>query len=169
MNEKLKELLDAKIEAELNALDDFDPTTEEHYHVVENVVKLYKLKTDEEKAVMEDAEKRLRREMEAAQFERDIECRNRELQLKEEQLSEQTREHDCEANLRERELQFEEARTEWQRIVEYAKLGAEIAGIVLPLMFYGRWMAKGLKFEETGTFTSTTFRNLFTRFKPTGK
>ena len=48
MNTDLKELLEAKIEAELNALDSYSPTTEEHYHVVENVVKLYKLKTDED-------------------------------------------------------------------------------------------------------------------------
>ena len=28
-------------------------------------------------------------------------------------------------------------------------------------------MRRGLKFEETGTFTSTTFRGLFNRFRPT--
>ncbi|WP_347256120.1 hypothetical protein [Anaerostipes sp. PC18] len=39
--------------------------------------------------------------------------------------------------------------------------------IVLPMMFYGVWMRKGFKFEETGSFTSTTFRGLFNRFKPT--
>lgn len=101
MKNKLKELLDEKIEAELNALDVFSPETEEHYHVVENVVKLYKLKSDNTK------------------------------------------------------------------VERYIKLGVEIAGIVLPLMFYGYWTTKGFEFEKTGSFTSTTFRNLFTRFKPT--
>lgn len=101
MNDKLKELLDEKIEAELNALDAFSPETEEHYHVVENVVKLYKLKSDDTK------------------------------------------------------------------VERYVKLGAEIAGIILPLVFYGYWMSKGFEFEKTGSFTSTTFRNLFMRFKPT--
>ena len=38
-----------------------------------------------------------------------------------------------------------------------------------PLMFYGIWMKKGFKFEETGTYTSTTFRGLFNRFRPTRK
>lgn len=28
---------------------------------------------------------------------------------------------------------------------------------------------KGFKFEETGTYTSTTFRGLFNRFRPTKK
>ena len=50
------------------------------------------------------------------------------------------------------------------RIIGYVLEGA---GIVLPLAFYGKWMRKGLKFEETGTFTSTTFKNLVRFFKPT--
>ena len=44
-----------------------------------------------------------------------------------------------------------------------------IAELILPLMFYAKWMKVGLKFEETGTFTSSTFRGLFTHFKPTKK
>lgn len=40
-----------------------------------------------------------------------------------------------------------------------------LAGI--PMVFYAYWMKKGFKFEETGTFTSTTFRGLFNKFKPT--
>lgn len=48
----------------------------------------------------------------------------------------------------------------------YAKIGIAAAELVLPLMFYGVWMRRGLRFEETGTFTSQTFKNLFNRFKP---
>ncbi len=51
----------------------------------------------------------------------------------------------------------------------YFKLGIAAAEIVLPLMFYAAWMKKGFKFEETGTYTSTTFRGLFSRFRPTKK
>lgn len=100
MKNKLEELLDEKIEAELNALDDFDPASEERGKTVDNVVKLYKLKND------------------ATKFER------------------------------------------------YVKLGAEIAGIVLPLAFYGSWMRMGLKFEETGSIRSTAFKSFFTHLKP---
>jgi hypothetical protein len=46
-------------------------------------------------------------------------------------------------------------------------LGIEIIGIGLPLIFYASWMRRGFKFEETGTYTSTTFKGLFNRFKPT--
>ena len=51
----------------------------------------------------------------------------------------------------------------------YFRLGVEAAGIVLPLIFYAVWMKRGFKFEENGTYTSTTFRGLFNRFKPTKK
>lgn len=49
----------------------------------------------------------------------------------------------------------------------YFKLGIAAAELILPLMFYAVWMKKGFKFEETGAYTSTTFRNLFNRFRPT--
>lgn len=52
-------------------------------------------------------------------------------------------------------------------VERYIRLGVEIAGIVLPLMFYAVWMKRGFEFEKTGTFTSPTFRTLFSRFRPT--
>lgn len=51
----------------------------------------------------------------------------------------------------------------------YFRLGIAAAELIIPLMFYGIWMKKGFKFEETGTYTSTTFRGLFNRFRPTKK
>lgn len=42
----------------------------------------------------------------------------------------------------------------------------EGAGIVLPLVFYGIWMRRGFRFEETGTYVSKTFQNLQHFFKP---
>ena len=51
----------------------------------------------------------------------------------------------------------------------YFRLGMAAAELVLPLMFYGVWMRRGFKFEQDGTFTSQTFRGLFSRFRPTKK
>ena len=51
----------------------------------------------------------------------------------------------------------------------YVKIGIAAAELVLPLMFYGVWMRRGFKFEQDGTFTSQTFRGLFSRFRPTKK
>lgn len=51
----------------------------------------------------------------------------------------------------------------------YFRLGVEAASIILPMIFYAAWMKRGFRFEESGTYTSTTFRGLFNRFKPTKK
>ena len=70
--------------------------------------------------------------------------------------------HESDANLK--EVQIHE-----NTLDRYVKVGIAAAELVLPLMFYGVWMRRGLRFEETGTFTSQTFKNLFNRFKPTRK
>lgn len=51
----------------------------------------------------------------------------------------------------------------------YFKVGIAAAELMIPLMFYGIWMNRGFKFEETGTITSSTFKGLINRFRPTKK
>lgn len=53
------------------------------------------------------------------------------------------------------------------RVDRCFRAGIAVVELVLPLMFYGTWMKRGLKFEETGSFTSTTFKNLLSKFRPT--
>ena len=57
----------------------------------------------------------------------------------------------------------QEKNQKWDRRINY---GLDAASIGLPLLFYGIWMNRGFWFEETGTYTSQTFRNLFGRFSP---
>lgn len=70
---------------------------------------------------------------------------------------------------RERDEAFKQQQLRDQAVERYVKIGIAAVELILPLAFYGRWMKKGFKFEESGSFTSTTFRNLFSRFKPTKK
>lgn len=74
---------------------------------------------------------------------------------------------DDEANTREDEVK----RTQIEEQVKerYFRIGIAAAELMVPLLFYGIWMKKGFQFEETGTYTSTTFRGLFNRFRPTKK
>lgn len=51
----------------------------------------------------------------------------------------------------------------------YFRVGVAAAELMVPLIFYGIWMRKGFKFEETGTYTSKTFTGLINRFRPTKK
>jgi hypothetical protein len=70
---------------------------------------------------------------------------------------------------RDSDIQFKKDQLREQVKDRYFRLGVEAVSIILPLMFYATWMKRGFRFEETGTFTSTTFRGLFNRFKPTKK
>ena len=192
--DNIKTLLEEEIAGEFGELSSLQVGSEEHTRAVDNLVKLYKLRIDEAKADMDYREKRDRREMEAEQFKSDLErreqeqqlkrdqleeqikeresdnqFREQEQQLKRDQLDEQIKEHEDETDFREREEQLKRDQMEDEALGRYIRLGAELASIVLPLMFYANWMTKGFKFEETGTFTSTTFKSLFNRFKPTGK
>ncbi|NLD50523.1 MAG: hypothetical protein GX660_25560 [Clostridiaceae bacterium] len=66
---------------------------------------------------------------------------------------------------RENEQLLKKAQIEQDKKFQKIRLALEAAGIMLPLVFYWIWMKRGLKFEETGSFTSATFRNLFGQFK----
>ena len=79
------------------------------------------------------------------------------------------REHFEKCDFNETENSFKRDQLREQITDRYVKLGIAAAELVLPLIFYGVWMRKGLKFEETGTFTSTTFKGFINRFKPTKK
>jgi hypothetical protein len=47
----------------------------------------------------------------------------------------------------------------------WVKVLVDGACLLVPVGFNWIWMRRGFKFEETGAFTSTTFRNLFGRFR----
>lgn len=74
-------------------------------------------------------------------------------------------EKDAESKFRDLELQQNVNKD--NKLLTAVKYGIDIAGIVLPLAFYGVWMNRGLEFEKEGSFTSATFKGLFGKFKPT--
>lgn len=67
--------------------------------------------------------------------------------------------------LKSKELAQEIIRDTMNDKVKLIDLGVQVAGIILPIMFYGSWMKKGLEFEKSGTFTSNTFKSLISKFK----
>ena len=64
-------------------------------------------------------------------------------------------------------LHVEESKGEKEDIYKWLKLGLEAAGIVLPLTLYAVFLGRGFRFEENVTYTSKTFMNLISRFRPT--
>lgn len=144
MDEQIRQALADEILSQLNNLSTLDPGSKEQQTAVENVTKLYRLGLEDVKADTDYDEKLYRRDVDAQHEQEELDRQAREEQFKKDQLAEQIKDR-------------------------YFKLGIGVAEIVLPLIFYATWMKRGFKFEETGTYTSTTFRGLFNRFRPTKK
>mgnify|MGYP004671270745 FL=1 len=153
--EQLKDLLSEEIKTQIQDLSKLNPGSAEKSKAVDDLATLYKLKIDETKMELDFDEKQARRKM-------DKENRLKDDTIKEQQLKDEN-------SVRERDELIRKDQLVEQVKDRYIRLGIAAAEIILPLIFYSKWMKKGFKFEETGTFTSTTFRGLFNRFKPTKK
>lgn len=144
MDEELRSLLDEEIKRQIEDLSSLESGSKEKSVAIEDLAELYKLRIEETKTQLEYEEKRERRSMESDKVDDDARIHAYEEELKRDQLTEQVKER-------------------------YFRVGIAAAEIVLPMIFYAFWMRKGFKFEETGTYTSTTFKGLFSRFRPTKK
>lgn len=143
---EIKTLLDDVIETEIQNLKRFSLDDEGKADAIRDLAALHKLRIEEIKAHTDAEEKAQRREM-------DSEQRKAELASK-----------DTDRN-RDEELQACQLRE--QKIDRYVRVGVAAVELMAPLVFYGIWMKRGFKFEESGVYSSTTFRNLFSRFRPT--
>lgn len=85
------------------------------------------------------------------------------------EYSEKFDRREMEDEAQKRDEQLKKNQLEEQVKDRYFRFGVNVVEVILPLIFYASWMKKGFKFEETGTFTSATFRGLFNRFRPTKK
>ena len=155
MSENIKELLNEEIAAEIQAISSLDSGSEEKSKAIEDLAKLYRLRIEETKSELDAEDKRSRRTLES-------EANVRENEIKKSQLDEQIK-----ADVQDE--QYKRSQLDEQVKDRYFKLGIAAAELLIPIMFYGIWMRKGFKFEETVTYTSTTFRGLFNRFRPTKK
>ena len=155
MSENIKELLNEEIAAEIQAISSLDSGSEEKSKAIEDLAKLYRLRIEETKSELDAEDKRSRRTLES-------EANVRENEIKKSQLDEQIK-----ADVQDE--QYKRSQLDEQVKDRYFKLGIAAAELLIPIMFYGIWMRKGFRFEETGTYTSTTFRGLFNRFRPTKK
>lgn len=155
MENEIKEMLGEEIKTEIENLGSLEPGSKEHSEAVESLVKLYKLKIEETKNELDSEDKKERRRMDKEQHDED--CIYKEKQLTEDIL------------VHKHEEKFREVQLSEQVKDRYIRIGLTILELAVPLMFYASWVNKGLKFEEEGTFTSTTFRGVLQKLKPTKK
>ena len=145
MDEGIKVLLDEMIRTDILEIEEMDVGSVERKSAIEDLVKIYKLRIDETKN------------------DKDI-CERREARIME--MDERR-----EARFMERDTKSRDKQEDLRELVKdrYFRVGIAVAEIGLPLVFYAVWMKRGFEFEESGAYTSTTFRGLFNRFKPTKK
>lgn len=162
MADKSRKMLEEQILSDFDNLKSLTQGTDEYSAALDELIKLYKLKIEENKNIMDRDEKLSRREMELEQSNRDADLKERqidnEIRLKEMQIDNDVMAHDRDEQLK-RDQIVEQVKD------RYFKYGAEVGVAVLTLIFYTRYMNKGFKFEETGTVASHTFRNLISNFK----
>lgn len=100
-----------------------------------------------------------------------IECENRRneisIQIENRKIDSAEIKNNNDSDLKEKEIKIDIDRNKEARVDRLIKICIDGATIMIPIFFYGKWMKRGFIFEETGTFTSSTFKNLFSKFKPT--
>ena len=129
---------------------------------IENKTNIKKIENDEafnnRKLDIEDKRIEIENKTNIKKIENDFMINNRKLDIEEISGNESLK-------LKSKELAQEIIRDTMNDKVKLIDLGVQAAGIILPIMFYGSWMKKGLEFEKSGTFTSNTFKSLISKFK----
>ena len=138
MDNTIEGLLDDVIKSELEKVKDSIMSPEEKRTMVEYLVKLNNIQTERKEVKRKETE---------------LELKHLELEDKIEVQSD--------------DKAYKEVLVKREMLQTFVKGGIEVFGVVAPIMFYSAWMKRGLRFEETGTYTSQTFKGLFGKFKPT--
>lgn len=152
---KIAEVLDQEIQRQIEEIAKMQPGSKDHTEAQEALTKLYKARVDHYKTELDYDEKCSQHDVEKAQNEEKLVLENGKLKIERERLN-----HD------KHELKVQ-TREGWISLGIHTFL--DVVTAALPLVFYGAWLKEGLKFEETGSFTSSTFRNLIGKLKPTKK
>lgn len=138
MDKSIRELLEEELVADIEALENLSPDTEEYKKTVDNIAKLHELLVAEYEHELKEESQR-----------RELIRADDELELKHE--TEDDRQAQCKKDRR----------------IQYIRIGLEAGGIILPLVCYGVWLKRGFAFEKDGIVTSSFFKNMINRMKPT--
>ena len=129
---------------------------------IENKTNIKKIENDEtfnnRKLDIEDKRIEIENKTNIKKIDNDFMINNRKLDIEEISGNESLK-------LKSKELAQEIVRDTMNDKIKLIDLGVQAAGIILPIIFYGSWVRKGLEFEKEGTFTSTTFKSLISKLK----
>ena len=129
---------------------------------IENKTNIKKIENDEtfnnRKLDIEDKRIEIENKTNIKKIDNDFMINNRKLDIEEISGNESLK-------LKSKELAQEIVRDTMNDKIKLIDLGVQAAGIILPIIFYGSWVKKGLEFEKEGTFTATTFKSLISKLK----
>lgn len=123
-----------------------EPDSKEYTLILKSIKSLEGLRVEEARIRMEEAKATIEN------LKLEFEQQYRELEA---DMREKHHEEDLKARMEEAIL---------RKRMDTIRLCIEILGLILPLIFCWTWMSRGLAFEETHVFTSTTFRGLMNKF-----
>ena len=146
MNVEIKELLGEAIKSQFEYLSSLDKGSEEYSKAIESLCKLHRLKSEDDKNEIDEAEKFNRRSMDKEHNIVDIELRDKQI--------------DNDADIRYRELEVKGKQLREQSIDRWVNMGIAIFSTGAGIFAYKRWYHEGLKFEETGSIVSNGVKNL---------
>jgi hypothetical protein len=162
MEENIGGMLNELIANEIESISGLEAGSKEKTTAVENLATLYRLRIEENKSIWDADEKSDHRMMEER-------ISTQENEIKKQQIEEQINRRIMEEQAGQQDVNIRRQQVKEQVYDRYFKAGIAVAELLIPLICYGIWMNKGFRFEETGTITSSTFKGLINRFRPTKK
>lgn len=169
--DKIRSMMDEQLASQFEALKDIQAGTDEQTTAIDNLATLYKVRVESDKA-LNDAKKikvegaKVKIELQKAENEsKKLQIEADRAQVEVDRLQLDARRVEIEAEKAANDVRKYEADREDQRIGQLIHTGVALVEIGLPLVCYGHWFRKGLKFEETGSITSSMMRNLLNKFK----
>lgn len=140
----VRDLLYDEIVSQFDKLDYYEPGSKEYDAAMDGLETVYKLKIDQDAKECEAYDKEDKRAL-------DAEFHEKELELDREKF--------------EFEKSYKETQIFEQKVDRVLKAIIEIGTPIMTYHFLSKWMERGFKFEETGTYTSQTHKWFFGRFK----
>lgn len=151
-NVSLEQALANAVLDKVEQLSQYEPGSKEATALSKDIAMLYAELTKASEAGLKLAEVNAKYDLEERKF-------KDEMQLKKEQFE-----------LEKQKFEAEKARVEADKKDKIVDWAFKAAGIVVTvgsltaqLVFTGGWLKKGFKFEETGSFTSGTFRTVWSK------
>lgn len=160
-NEKILEMFNDEISRLGNILKTKDPESAEYKKILNDILMLHRMR----KVEIDRISGILERDLKVSQME-DLREHNETIEkIERDKLEYQKALDDMKFEREADKINDDNEKTKWERRLKYLDYGLRILELGAPIFAFRSLYKMGLKFEEEGTFTSTTVRNLIGKNK----